>query len=119
VAVLATLLATLLRKLLDPALEDAAPFSVYFLAIMFTAGYGGLGPSLVALVVGAVLATYLFVEPRGTFLIRDVEHQVNLGLFVVVGRSAVNWHESLHRDAFETRLPHLHLEMIPWYHPSQ
>ena len=95
VAVLATVLATLLRKLLDPALEDAAPFSMYFVAIMFTAWYGGLGPSLVALVSGAVLATYLFVEPRGLLLIRDVEHQVNLGLFVTVGIVVALLSESL------------------------
>jgi hypothetical protein len=43
VAVVATILATSLRHLLDPVLEDAAPFTAYFLAIMFTAWYGGLG----------------------------------------------------------------------------
>ena len=48
--------------------ENTAPFSAYFAAIMFTAWYGGLGPSLVALVSGAVLADYFFVEPRGSLL---------------------------------------------------
>ncbi len=63
VAVVATILATLVRKLLDPVLQDASPFSAYFVAIMFTAWYGGLGPSLVALVSGALLADYWFVAP--------------------------------------------------------
>jgi two-component system CheB/CheR fusion protein len=85
VAVAAVILATLLRKLLDPVLEDTAPFTAYFVAIILTAWYGGLGPSLVALISGALLATYLFIEPRGSFLIHDLEHQVSLGLFIFVG----------------------------------
>ena len=102
VAVAATLAATVLRRLLDPVLEDAAPFSVYFVAIMFTAWYAGLGPSLLALVSGAVLATYLFVQPRGLLLIRDVEHQVSLAVFVAVGVVVALLSESLHASRRRT-----------------
>ncbi len=84
-AVIATVLASVLRKLLDPALENAAPFTAYFVAILVTAWYGGFGPSLLALVSGALLADYCFVQPRGSLVIHDLEHQVSLGLFAVVG----------------------------------
>jgi signal transduction histidine kinase len=95
-AVVATVLATLLRKLLDPVLEDTAPFTAYFVAIMLTAWYGGLGPSLLALVSGALLAAYLFVEPRGSLMIHDLEHQVSLGLYLFVGVVVALLSESLH-----------------------
>jgi len=43
-AVVAIILATLLRMWLDPFLENRAPFSTYFVAIMFAAWYGGIAP---------------------------------------------------------------------------
>ena len=95
-AVVATLLATLLRKLLDPILENMSPFSAYYAAVMFTAWYGGLGPSLVALVSGAVLADYLFIEPHLSLFASNLEHQVGLGLFVAVGVVVALLSESLH-----------------------
>ena len=67
-AVVAIILATLLRMWLDPFLENRAPFSTYFVAIMFAAWYGGIGPSLMVMVVGALAADYFFIEPRGSSL---------------------------------------------------
>jgi PAS domain S-box-containing protein len=95
-ALVATLLATLLRKLLDPILENTAPFSIYYAAVMFTAWYGGLGPALLALVSGAVLADYLFIEPRVSLFASNLEHQVGLGLYLAVGVVVALLCESLH-----------------------
>ncbi len=95
-AIVATLLATLLRELLDPILEHRAPFSAYYAAVMFTAWYGGLGPSLLALVSGAVLADYFFIEPRLSLFTSNLEQQVSLGLFVAVGVVVAVLSESLH-----------------------
>ena len=109
VAIAATVLATLLRKLLDPVLQDAAPFSAYFVAIMFTAWYGGLGPSLVALVCGALLADYWFVGPRGSLMIHDLEHQVSLGLYIFVGIVAALLSESLRASRRRTEAAYAEL----------
>ena len=54
-AVAAVILATLLRMLLDPLLEQKAPFTTYFAAIVFTAWYAGLGPSLAVIVSSGIL----------------------------------------------------------------
>ena len=86
----AVILATLLRMWLDPFLENRAPFSTYFVAIMFAAWYGGIGPSLVVMVVGALAADYFFIEPRGSLYLYnwvayDVEHEVAMGLYFLVG----------------------------------
>jgi PAS domain S-box-containing protein len=89
-ALMAVVLATLLRMWLDPLLESRAPFSTYFVAIMFAAWYGGIGPSLMVMVVGALAADYFFIEPRGSLYLYnwvayDVEHEVALGLYFLVG----------------------------------
>jgi len=101
-AVAATLLATLLRTLLDPVLVNTAPFSAYYAAVMFTAWYAGFGPSLVALVCGAVLADYLFIEPHRSLLASNLEHQVGLGLFIAVGIVVAVLSESLHASRRRT-----------------
>jgi PAS domain S-box-containing protein len=101
-AIAATLLATLLRELLDPVLEKTAPFSVYYAAVMFTAWCGGLGPALFALVSGAVLADYLFIEPRVSLFASNLEHQVGLGLYLAVGVVVALLCESLHANRRRT-----------------
>ena len=53
VAVISIALATLVRWWLDPILNDYVPFTIYYAAIMFTAWYGGVGPSIIALISGA------------------------------------------------------------------
>jgi K+-sensing histidine kinase KdpD len=96
VALGVAVLATLVRMWLDPLLKNRAPFTIYYAAIMFTAWYGGWGPSFVALIAGALAASYLFIEPRGSLLIYDLEHQVGLGLYLFVGIVVTFLSESLH-----------------------
>ena len=64
-------LATLGRRLFDPILSDHVPFVTYFLAVVFTAWYGGLGPAAVSIVLGALSASYFFIPPRGAFAARS------------------------------------------------
>ena len=84
-AFVAVALATALRLLLDPLVREQAPYTAYFLAIALTAWYGGLGPSLVALVASAGVSTYLFTPPRGSFLVHGIENQSALALFLFTG----------------------------------
>ncbi|MGO8749905.1 MAG: DUF4118 domain-containing protein [Thermoguttaceae bacterium] len=98
VAVAATLLATVMREWLDPFLHDSVQYSIYYAAIMFTAWYAGLGPSLVAMISGALLANYLFVEPRGTFFVASWEHKFSLGVYLAVSSFVAFVCESLRRD---------------------
>ncbi len=85
IALFSALLATLVRRWLDPMLGNHAPFATYFVAVMFTAWYCGLGPSLLTIVVGAMLGSYLFAEPRGSLYIDGLEHQISLTLYVCTG----------------------------------
>ena len=85
VALASILVATLVRAWLDPVLGNNAPFTTYFAAVMFTACYCGLGPSLVTIVAGGLLGSYLFTDPRGSFYIYELEHQITLTLYVCTG----------------------------------
>jgi PAS domain S-box-containing protein len=94
-AVLAVAVATAARQLLDRTLGDHQPFATYFLAVIFAAWYGGLGPSLLALLLGGLAALYLFVPPRSSFAIQVGEHQVGLLLYLVVGFTSAAFSEAL------------------------
>lgn len=102
IALISTALATVLRWWLDPVLESHIPFTTYYAAIMITAWYGGLGPSILALVSGALLASILFIEPRGSILIYDLEHQVGLVLYFLVGLTVTLLTETLRRGRLRT-----------------
>ena len=84
-AFVAVALASALRLLLDPLLREQAPYTAYFLAIALTAWYSELGPSLVALAASAGVSTYLFTQPRGSFLGHGIENQSALALFLFAG----------------------------------
>jgi PAS domain S-box-containing protein len=62
-AVVSVVLATAIRLPLSNALGTRLPFTTYFIAVILVAIYGGLGPALVTVALGAVLGTYLFVPP--------------------------------------------------------
>jgi len=68
IAIGATLIAFVLRLTLDPGLGDDFPFIMFYCATAITAWYGGLGPSLTAIILGGVLANWFFMPPRYSLL---------------------------------------------------
>ncbi|HEU4754376.1 MAG TPA: DUF4118 domain-containing protein, partial [Armatimonadota bacterium] len=93
-ALLSTAVATLLRMPLTPVLQDRAPFATYFLAVVVTAWYGGVGPGLCAILLGSLLGTYLFIPPHGSLFMTAPADQaailvfaaMSTGFTLVVGR---------------------------------
>ena len=102
-------LATLLRRWLEPFLGNHAPFTVYYVAVMFAAWYGGWGPALLAMASGGFLAVYLFVEPYGSILIHDLEQQVGVVLYFVVSLVVVVLTESLRQSRRRTEAARVRL----------
>src|SRR5579864_4846914 len=54
-------------------------------AVLLTAWRAGLRPALVATIVGVLLADYFLIPPRGSLMIRDTLHWVELFLYLIVG----------------------------------
>jgi PAS domain S-box-containing protein len=70
-AIFAAAAALFLRNLLIPLLGNNNPYHTVWLAVVFAAWYCGLGPSIVASVIGALGVWYWFLPPSHSFAIRD------------------------------------------------
>jgi two-component system, cell cycle sensor histidine kinase and response regulator CckA len=72
------------RMALAPLLGSHVPHATFCIAVAASAAYGGLGPGLLAMVLGGLMATYFFIPPFHHFLVHGIEHQSGLGLYLVV-----------------------------------
>src|SRR6266478_6644046 len=77
--------ATLARWWLHPMFGSHRPFVTYFVALPLIAWYAGLGPTLLALLVGGLAADVFFIEPASAFAIHDALDVRGLGLYAVLG----------------------------------
>ena len=71
VAILATLFALSLRGLLTPFLGSKNPYHTVWAAIVFSAWYCGLGPSIVATLIGLVGVWYWLLPPFHSLSLAD------------------------------------------------
>jgi PAS domain S-box-containing protein len=84
-AVLCTLVAVAVRALLTPVLEHRFPFATLFFAVLVAAWYGGYGPALLSVLLGACLSVlFFFKSPEGS-LLGGPDDQVGMVLFLMVG----------------------------------
>jgi PAS domain S-box-containing protein len=92
----AVFLGVALRWSFDPILGDRLPFIMVYPAVMFAAWYGGLGPSVLALVLGWLASAYFFGLPERSFLSGDATDRVVRVLQILIGVSIIAFGE-LHR----------------------
>jgi PAS domain S-box-containing protein len=83
-ALITVALATALRLLLNPALGPRLPFTTYFVAAILVAVYGGLGPALVTVALGAALGTYLFIPEGHTFSVASPSDIPQIAAFCIL-----------------------------------
>lgn len=106
-ALAAIAMATVVRMLFDPFMGDRAPYGPCLIATTFVAWRYGLGPALVTLGGGVVLARYFFEQPRWTFSVLSASDQVPLIVTVLLGMMVVLVCESLRIAAhYQARLAH-------------
>lgn len=103
VAILAMAAALVAGLLLDRFLQTMPYVSLFLCAIMFVAWFGGLGPSLLAAALAAILFTYYFVDPPGSFIVaaKDIPRVV---LFVITALFVVALSAAQRRNAESLRL---------------
>ena len=77
-------LAVALRLVFYPILGDHYPFFLFIVAIVLAAGYGGYGPSLLALTLSWLSVNYLFLVPRANPNIFESKTQLAIA-FLSVG----------------------------------
>jgi K+-sensing histidine kinase KdpD len=91
VAIGATLLAFLLRLSLDSYLNDRLAHAAFLVAIAVTTWYGGIGPSLLAVLLGGLIANWVFLRPHYTFSFTDLEDQAGIAVYLTVSFALVGF----------------------------
>ena len=92
------LVAAVLSDMLAPLTERSA-VAFFVAAVAVTAWRGGLGPSLVATVLGVEAVNYLVIPPMYAFEINGTEDLIDLAVFGLVAVVV----SSLHRNLWEAR----------------
>jgi len=81
IAVLACIAAWALRAMLDPLLGQQMSYSPMLMAVAFAAWYGGLGPAVLATLLGGAIAWFAYLSPTNRFGSLSIEDSVQLGLY--------------------------------------
>ncbi len=84
-AIAATVIAALVRAGFDPLLGERFPFVIFIAAVVFAAWYGGFGPSLLSVLLGAILTSVFYLSPRGSFAIEGPVARMGASIFMLVG----------------------------------
>lgn len=81
-AALFVAMAVVARLLLDPVLTDRQPFPTFYVSLTAAAFFGGLGPTLFALVLGYLAADWFFIAPHNALSTLNLAHT---GTYFFVG----------------------------------
>src|SRR5579863_2698046 len=86
-AVLSAILALLLRRLAAPFLGENNPYHTVWAAVVFSAWYCGLGPSIVTTLISVAGVWYWFLPPTNSFFLDDPKTAISgvLGFLVFSG----------------------------------
>jgi PAS domain S-box-containing protein len=77
--------AALLRFAADPWLGRAAPYLLFYPAVMVAATYGGFWPGILATLLSAAIAVFVYLAPVHSFWVMATGDMVGLVLFVANG----------------------------------
>ncbi|MGA9527860.1 MAG: DUF4118 domain-containing protein [Terriglobales bacterium] len=115
-AALSVVAALFLRRLLNPFLGGQDPYHTIWLAIVFSAWYCGIGPSIVASVLAAFGLWYWFFPPYNSFALKshaDIFGIVTFLIFaaVMIGLGAETRHTIWKHEQAEKKLRNAHVEL--------
>ncbi|MFL6216474.1 MAG: PAS domain S-box protein [Blastocatellia bacterium] len=97
VAVVVTAMAALLRWALEPVIGNEFPFITFFLGVALSAWFGGLGPGLLATLLGSIISLYRWLPPDNSWFVRDAGTAIGLLTFLFVCSAISALSEGLHR----------------------
>ena len=97
VAVAAVLVAAAVRSALSPIWNDRVPFLTFIPAVVLSAWAGGLGPGIVATILGAVVANYLWLPPYYSLGVSSAADAIALLFFATIGVLISVLSETMHR----------------------
>lgn len=92
------MLALILRRLLNPLLGVDNPYHTAWLAVMFSAWYCGIGPSILALIVSVAGVWYWFLPPSHSLTGKNHREFVGMLGFLALGAVVIALGESTRRN---------------------
>jgi PAS domain S-box-containing protein len=94
-------LAALFQRGLAPLWAEDLPALLFYPAVVLSAGYGGLGPGLVATALSGLTISYYWLPPRYSFAVSDLSDLLGLVIFLAVGLliSVINERQLRHATA--------------------
>src|SRR5271168_1148538 len=117
-AIVAAVVALLLRGLLAPLLGENNPYHTLWAAVVFSAWYCGLGPSIICTLIGIFGVWYWFLSPGGSFRLDDPKPAIAgmvgflffSGLIIALGETNRRSLAKRKRAEEELRVAHNELE---------
>jgi signal transduction histidine kinase len=106
----ATAVALACRVAFDSIIGDYAPFLIIFPAVIFSAWYCGLGPSIASVVVASLGEMHLLFEPHRTFAVSRPAELVGVAVYLGTATFIVVLAEKNRRSMVEARAVHEALE---------
>lgn len=91
IALGSTLIASLVRIIADSSFGDTLPFATFLVAIAVTTWCGGIGASLTALSLGALLGNWLFVNPRYVLSMGNHMDQAGMAVYLTTGVAVIGY----------------------------
>ena len=103
-AIMAAIAALVLRRLLAPVFGDQNPYHTAWAAVVFSAWYCGVGPSIVAVLAELLGIWYWFLAPAGSFRLADPKPDI-AGMigFVTLSGFIVAFGEATRRSLANSR----------------
>jgi PAS domain S-box-containing protein len=94
-------LAIFLQRGLAPIWAEDLPALLFYPAVVLSAGYGGLGPGLLATALSGLAISYYWLPPRYSFAVSDLSDLLGLVIFLAVGLliSVINERQLRHATA--------------------
>ena len=96
-AVAVTLGALLLRWFLDPWLGKSVPYITLYGAVAIAVWFGGLGPAVLAMVLGYAVINVRYISPQGEVAITGPADGISLGLFALSASLIIVLGEAMRR----------------------
>lgn len=91
IALGSTLIAFLVCIIAESVLGGTQLFMTFFVAIVVTTWCGGIGASLTALSLGALLWNWFFVNPRYAFSMGNHVEQVGIAVYLTTGIAVIGY----------------------------
>ena len=84
-AAVATIVAVCARFLLTPYIHEQFPYATVYFAVTLAAWYGGLGPALLAVLLGYLGIVYFVIPPTHSFLVHGLANWIGTLIFIFLG----------------------------------